>query len=99
MIEDEIKNLPSRYDLGYAAGYDAGFKAGMAAGQGVHAYPARPYNPNEIWGQPKGYTCPVCNMFFEAGKAYGYCCMNSNCPTRVSCSSNVSYSFGITKIT
>ena len=29
----------------------------------------------------RGTQCGECGMKFEYGKAYGYCCMNQNCPT------------------
>ncbi|HWV44161.1 hypothetical protein [Pseudorhodoplanes sp.] len=30
----------------------------------------------------KGIQCGQCGMKFDYGQAYGYCCMNNNCPTR-----------------
>lgn len=31
--------------------------------------------------RPKGRQCGECGMKFDYGVAYGYCCMNSRCPT------------------
>ena len=61
----------------YARGYNDGFRAGVEAGKELKA-PSYP-----TWPTPKG--CSVCGMVFEVGKAYGYVCGNSNCPSKVTC--------------
>lgn len=69
----------------YARGYNDGFRAGLEAGKEVKSpYPIVPVWP-DYPSNPKGHTCKACGMFFESGKAYGYVCMNPNCPTKVTC--------------
>lgn len=76
----------------YAKGYNDGFRAGLEAGKELKSPPQKPPN---LWpeypSENKGYACKVCGMFFEAGKAYGYACMHSKCPTRLTCTSSVTY--------
>lgn len=78
----------------YAKGYNDGFRAGLEAGKGLNSLPY-PSSPNtgpcfpwtgDKLNKPIGRTCQVCGMFFESGKAYGYCCANHNCPSKVTCS-------------
>lgn len=71
------------YQKGYAEGYNAGFRAGLEAGKTI-----QPSNP--LWNT-KPY-CRVCGMDFS--KPMGYVCYNSNCPTKVTCSSQISYTWG-----
>lgn len=70
------------YQNGYKTGFDAGYEKGKREGQ-TSPYVA-PY-PQQQYPDSKGINCKVCGMFFEHGKVYGYCCMNSNCPSKVSC--------------
>jgi len=74
----------------WARGYKEGFEAGYKMGRELNAPPSLP-----LWPQPqqpynvpntKGTSCTVCGMFWETGKAYGYVCGNSNCPSKVTCS-------------
>lgn len=47
--------------------------------------PYNPPQPNTLWpntNTPKG--CPKCGIGAD-GKAYGYVCSDSSCPTRVTC--------------
>jgi len=72
----------------YAKGYNDGFRAGLEAGKTI-----QPSNP--LWDNKP--QCRVCGMVFD--KVMGYVCMHNNCPSRVTCSNEISYSFGGTKIT
>lgn len=42
--------------------------------------PPFPYNPSPV--EQKDYSCPVCGITFEFGKAYGYACAQVNCPSK-----------------
>lgn len=67
------------YSAGYQNGFEAGYNKGKSEGQS-------PYSPKPDWLRTKiGTTCSVCGMFFEAGKAYGYVCPHSGCPSKVTC--------------
>ena len=68
------------YASGYNDGFEAGYKAGVATNTHKVTTPTWtpvPYEP------PKGHTCRVCGMLFEAGKAYGCVCGHDRCPSRV----------------
>lgn len=51
------------------------------------AYPKNPqptpWTSPSVFPTSKGYKCQVCEMFFEYGKAYSYCCMHAKCPSKV----------------
>lgn len=79
---------------GYADGYSNGWKAGYERGKTEGLPTPNPYqppvNPNDwLRSTGVGTTCPVCGMFFEYGKTYGYCCGHSKCPTRITCQKKV----------
>lgn len=75
------------WSRGYKEGFEAGYKMGKE--HNVPTYPTYPTWPlPDVLGNPpqvKGHSCRVCGMFFEVGKAYGYSCGNSNCPSKVMC--------------
>lgn len=83
-MSDDWKN-------GYAAGYENGWQAGYERGK-TEGLPKNPYqqSPQQDWlrQQNFGTTCHVCGMFFEAGKAYGYVCGNSRCPSKSYCTTS-----------
>ncbi len=73
---------------GYTAGYQNGWEAGYNRGK-TEGLPKNPYQqPQQDWMRQKnfGSTCFVCGKFFEAGKAYGYVCAYSHCPSKAYCS-------------
>jgi len=80
----------------YRKGYQDGFKDGMAIKNPpvtpnpityppnpweLPKVPPFPYNPSPA--KQKDYCCPVCGITFEFGKAYGYYCVQQNCPTKI----------------
>ena len=44
--------------------------------------PPSPRPAEQNWPYKKGTQCGECGMKFEYGKAYGYYCSNSRCPTQ-----------------
>lgn len=70
----------------YARGYNDGFRAGLEAGKGLNPsppyWPKHPYQ-NDWMKWPNSNSCRVCGMVFEVGKAYGYVCGNSKCPSKI----------------
>lgn len=85
-------DYPNQYQEGYAAGYAKGYQDGIATNTyqiKTPSWPKPPY-PNDWMKWPNSSSCRVCGMVFELGKAYGFVCGNSNCPSKVISSTTAS---------
>jgi hypothetical protein len=80
-------------------GYQQGFKDGYELGKRWQqppvpnpftTIPQEGWKPKQDWLRTKnaGTRCPICDMFFEYGKSYGYVCPHDNCPSRITCSTD-----------
>jgi hypothetical protein len=74
--------MSDEYKKGYREGFDDGFKsAERLLSRGVMPGPAQPFSGDYC-------GCQVCGMSWKDGPM-GYVCSRSDCPTRVTCRTEV----------
>jgi hypothetical protein len=78
-----LNRLKPLLDLAYEASYNQAYKDATER-QSTNPIPEQWWNPRIVKPVDINKGCPVCDMGAD-GKAYGYVCNRSDCPTRVTC--------------